>query len=55
MSTAVLTPRLDGCLFELNGIEQAEAEVLARGLLFTVDRFPATAIVIAESPAMRVI
>lgn len=62
MSTAVLTPLLDGCLFELNGMvhrfdsyEQAETEVLARDLMFTVDRFPSTPIVLAVSPAMRVI
>ena len=62
MSTAILTPHRDGCLFELNGVvhrfdsyELAEAEVIARGLAFTVERFPALPVVLAESPGLRVL
>lgn len=62
MSAAVLTPHRDGCLFELNGVvhrfasfEQAEAEVLARGLTFTVERFLATPVVYATAPALQVL
>jgi hypothetical protein len=62
MSIAVLTPYRDGCLFELNGVtypfgsyEEAEAEVLARGLMFTVERFPSIPVVHAQSPTLPVL
>lgn len=66
MSTAVLTPQPDGrCLFELNGVthpfesyESAEAEALARGLPFTVDRFPlppVTPVATGKAPGLQVL
>lgn len=61
MSTAVLTPQPDGrCLFEINGVthpfdsyEMAESEALARGMTFTVERFPSTPVTAAQSPGLR--
>jgi hypothetical protein len=61
MSTAVLTPVANGCVFELNGMvhhfdsyELAEREAVKRGLPFTkVERFAPTPLVVAESPALR--
>ncbi|MET0419575.1 MAG: hypothetical protein ABW022_26470 [Actinoplanes sp.] len=60
MTAAILTPQHDGCLFEQDGLVRrfasyaaAEAEAVARRLPFTVDRFPMSPIVLAESPALK--